>query len=189
MRIPSPCVHKPALALIATPTADLNLFAGQRCRFGCTLVMQPMIPTPSPSHQLHLSGWTYQRDVGPWRSGTTTVSQINWARGDEPYDNRPLEGGVALERAFAGGTAQRVGWYRFYFSDERWEWSPEVEQIHGYQPGTVTPTTQLALAQAPRRLRVHCGNTGRHPPKPQTVQHPPPHHHRAGRHPRHRRHR
>jgi PAS domain S-box-containing protein len=39
----------------------------------------------------------------------------------------------------------RVGWYRFYFSDERWEWSPEVEQIHGYQPGTITPTTQLVL--------------------------------------------
>jgi PAS domain S-box-containing protein len=108
--------------------------------------MQPMIPIQSPSHQLHLSGWTYQRDVGPWRSGTTTVSQIDWARGDEPYDNRPVEGGVALERAFAGGTAQRVGWYRFYFSDERWEWSPEVEQIHGYQPGTVTPTTHLVLS-------------------------------------------
>jgi PAS domain S-box-containing protein len=74
------------------------------------------------------------------------VSQIDWARGGEPYDNSPLEGGNALERAFAGGTAQRVGWYRFYFSDERWEWSPEVEQIHGYQPGTVTPTTQLVLS-------------------------------------------
>jgi PAS domain S-box-containing protein len=108
--------------------------------------MQPMIPTPSPSHQLHLSGWTYQRDVGPWRSGTTTVSQINWAREGEPYYNRPLEGVATLERAFAGGTAHRVGWYRFYFSDERWEWSPEVEQIHGYQPGTVTPTTQLVLS-------------------------------------------
>ena len=45
-----------------------------------------------------------------------------------------------------GGTPQRVGWYRFYFYDERWEWSPEVEQIHGYQPGTVTPTTRLVLS-------------------------------------------
>ena len=32
--------------------------------------------------------------------------------------------------------------------------------------------TTGAFAQASRRLRVHCGNTGRHPPKPQTVQHP-----------------
>jgi PAS domain S-box-containing protein len=39
-----------------------------------------------------------------------------------------------------------VGWYRFYFSDERWEWSPEVQQIHGYRPGTVTPTTRLVLS-------------------------------------------
>jgi hypothetical protein len=31
-----------------------------------------------------------------------------------------------------------VGWYRFYFADERWEWSSEVEQIHGYQPGEIT---------------------------------------------------
>jgi PAS fold len=74
------------------------------------------------------------------------VSQIDWVRGGEPYDSSPLESGDALERAFAGGMAQRVGWYRFYFSDERWEWSPEVEQIHGYQPGTVTPTTQLVLS-------------------------------------------
>jgi hypothetical protein len=105
-----------------------------------------MIPT-----QVRLTGCTcravtYQRDVGQWRSGRTTVSQIDWARGGEPNDNRPREGVAALARAFAGGTAQRVGWYRFYFSDERWEWSPEVEQIHGYQPGTVTPTTQLVLS-------------------------------------------
>jgi PAS domain S-box-containing protein len=39
-----------------------------------------------------------------------------------------------------------VGWYRWFFGDERWEWSPEVEQIHGYQPGTVTPTTHLVLS-------------------------------------------
>jgi PAS domain S-box-containing protein len=45
-----------------------------------------------------------------------------------------------------GGIPQRVGWYRWFFGDERWEWSPEVEQIHGYQPGTVTPTTHLVLS-------------------------------------------
>lgn len=40
---------------------------------------------------------------------------------------------------------QRVGWFRYYFDDDRWEWSPEVERMHGYQPGTVTPTTRLVL--------------------------------------------
>jgi PAS domain S-box-containing protein len=53
---------------------------------------------------------------------------------------------AALEDAFAGGTPQRVGWYRFYFDDERWEWSPEVEQIHGYEPGAASPTTALVLS-------------------------------------------
>jgi PAS domain S-box-containing protein len=51
-----------------------------------------------------------------------------------------------VERALAGGISQRVGWYRFYFADERWEWSPEVEIIHGYEPGTAAPTTQLVLS-------------------------------------------
>ena len=52
----------------------------------------------------------------------------------------------SVEQALTGGALQRVGWYRFYFADERWEWSTEVEQIHGYQPGTVTPTTELVLS-------------------------------------------
>jgi fructose-specific component phosphotransferase system IIB-like protein len=39
-----------------------------------------------------------------------------------------------------------VGWFRFYFADERWEWSPQVERIHGYEPGTVHPTTDLVLS-------------------------------------------
>jgi hypothetical protein len=51
-----------------------------------------------------------------------------------------------VTRALAGGTAQRVGGFRFYFADGRWEWSEQVQRIHGYQPGTVTPTTQLVLS-------------------------------------------
>jgi hypothetical protein len=50
-----------------------------------------------------------------------------------------------VEQALAGGIPQRVGWYRFHFADERWEWSAEVEGIHGYEPGTATPTTELIL--------------------------------------------
>jgi hypothetical protein len=51
-----------------------------------------------------------------------------------------------VEQALAGGTPQRVGWFRFYFADQRWEWSDEVQRIHGYEPGSVTPTTDLVLA-------------------------------------------
>ncbi len=43
-------------------------------------------------------------------------------------------------------TALRAGWFRFYFADERWEWSPEVDQIHGYKPGSVTVTTDLVMS-------------------------------------------
>ncbi|WP_083889380.1 PAS and ANTAR domain-containing protein [Nocardia pneumoniae] len=43
------------------------------------------------------------------------------------------------------GTPQSVGSFRFWFADQRWEWSNEVALIHGYRPGTVTPTTDLLL--------------------------------------------
>ena len=48
--------------------------------------------------------------------------------------------------AGAAGAPQRVGWFRFYFDDDRWEWSPQVERMHGYLPGSVTPTTEMILA-------------------------------------------
>ena len=41
---------------------------------------------------------------------------------------------------------ERVGAFRFYFDDQRWEWSEQVQRMHGYQPGTVTPTTELVLS-------------------------------------------
>ena len=51
-----------------------------------------------------------------------------------------------LEQALAGGAPQRAGWFRLYFDGEQWEWSPEVERLHGYEPGTVKPTTALVLS-------------------------------------------
>lgn len=53
---------------------------------------------------------------------------------------------AAVEEALAGGAPQRVGSYRFYFADQRWEWSEQVAQMHGYEPGSVTPTTDLVLS-------------------------------------------
>jgi len=58
----------------------------------------------------------------------------------DPRRNSPVE------KALTGGALERIGWYRFYFADERWEWSAEVAQIHGYDAGTVTPTTELVLS-------------------------------------------
>jgi len=57
-----------------------------------------------------------------------------------------LDGPAAeVDQAFAGAP-QRVGWFRFYFEDQRWEWSEQVQRMHGYEPGTVTPTTEIVLA-------------------------------------------
>jgi len=53
---------------------------------------------------------------------------------------------VWLQRALTGGALELIGEYRFYFDEERWEWSAEVQQLHGYEPGTVTPTTELVLS-------------------------------------------
>ena len=57
-----------------------------------------------------------------------------------------LEGHAAeVGQAFAGAP-QRVGWFSFYFEDQRWEWSEQVQRMHGYESGTVVPTTELVLA-------------------------------------------
>lgn len=51
-----------------------------------------------------------------------------------------------IEQALAGGAPQRVGWFRFYFADERWEWSPQLQRMHGYEPGEVEPPTEIVLS-------------------------------------------
>src|SRR5690348_4869001 len=43
-------------------------------------------------------------------------------------------------------SASRVGSCWFRFADRRWEWSDEVFRMHGYEPGSVTPTTELVLS-------------------------------------------
>ncbi|OBJ84302.1 transcription antitermination regulator [Mycobacterium asiaticum] len=38
-----------------------------------------------------------------------------------------------------------MGKFRYLAREDRWEWSDEVARMHGYEPGTVKPTTQLLL--------------------------------------------
>jgi hypothetical protein len=61
---------------------------------------------------------------------TTTLKSVDGTGGSTPADGPPA----------------RVGWFRFHFDDDRWEWSPEVQTMHGYVPGSVQPTTQLVLS-------------------------------------------
>jgi PAS domain S-box-containing protein len=56
------------------------------------------------------------------------------------------DGTAGVEGELAAGDPQRVGWFRLYFDDDRWEWSPQVEKMHGYRPGSATPTTEMVLA-------------------------------------------
>jgi PAS domain S-box-containing protein len=51
-----------------------------------------------------------------------------------------------VEFAMGAGEPQQVGTFRFYIDGQRWEWSENVERLHGYEPGTVTPTTELLLS-------------------------------------------
>ncbi|NNH70736.1 ANTAR domain-containing protein [Nocardia uniformis] len=55
------------------------------------------------------------------------------------------EDAQTLERVIGSGHPQSVGSFRFWYDDQQWEWSDEVAAIHGYAPGTVTPTTELLL--------------------------------------------
>jgi PAS domain S-box-containing protein len=61
-------------------------------------------------------------------------------------DLRDFEPEVASEEEIAAVSPERTGWFRFYFDDHRWVWSEQVQRLHGYEPGTVRPTTELVLS-------------------------------------------
>lgn len=49
-------------------------------------------------------------------------------------------------RALTPSTGHLTGRYRYNLATQRWWWSDETFQIHGFQPGDVVPTTTLVLA-------------------------------------------
>jgi hypothetical protein len=55
-----------------------------------------------------------------------------------------------------------VGGFRFWFAGERWEWSDEVARMHGYEPGSVVPTTKLLLSHKHPEDREHVQDLLRH---------------------------
>ncbi|WP_407812584.1 hypothetical protein, partial [Staphylococcus aureus] len=68
-------------------------------------------------------------------------------------DNENSDG--ALEPTSERGAPQRVGGFRYHRHGDRWQWSGAVARIHGYTPGTVTPTTELILSHKPPDDRPH----------------------------------
>ncbi|MGY4103184.1 PAS and ANTAR domain-containing protein [Nocardia sp. R16R-3T] len=65
----------------------------------------------------------------------------------------------ALDRVIGAGKPQNVGTFRFWFADQRWEWSDEVALLHGYEPGTVVPTTELLLEHKHPEDRAQVADT------------------------------
>jgi hypothetical protein len=57
--------------------------------------------------------------------------------------------------ASGGAGRLNVGTIRFWFLGQRWEWSDEVARMHGYEPGTVVPTTKLLLSHKHPEDRAH----------------------------------
>jgi PAS domain S-box-containing protein len=78
-------------------------------------------------------------------------------------DDQPLQRvapGVAgelsvVDLVIGTGEPQRVGRFKFFLDEQRWEWSDAVARIHGYEPGTVVPTTELLLQHKHPDDRAH----------------------------------
>jgi PAS domain S-box-containing protein len=68
----------------------------------------------------------------------------------QPRDGALYPHGSKSRRKKALTDSERVGNFRFYIDGQRWEWSENVERLHGYEPGTVTPTTDLILSHKHR---------------------------------------
>ncbi|NUS45356.1 MAG: ANTAR domain-containing protein [Mycobacteriaceae bacterium] len=55
-----------------------------------------------------------------------------------------------------------VGTFRFWYADQRWEWSDELARLHGYRPGQVVPTTELLLSHKHPDDRAQVADTIAH---------------------------
>ncbi|PPJ24706.1 antitermination regulator [Nocardia nova] len=55
----------------------------------------------------------------------------------------PLE---PLTNALGARPCENVGWFRFWFADQRWEWSDEAAQMYGYPSADTEPTTDLLIS-------------------------------------------
>jgi ANTAR domain/PAS fold len=79
------------------------------------------------------------------------VRRPNSAGATKPTQTRIEQTGAAQ----AGAEYLNVGSFRFWFAGERWEWSDEVARMHGYEPGSVAPTTKLLLSHKHPEDRAH----------------------------------
>lgn len=62
------------------------------------------------------------------------------ARLSTGWQDHPMVEGIAEERS------SPTGRFTYDVATGKWDWDDEVYRIHGYQPGSVQPTTELVLA-------------------------------------------
>lgn len=85
--------------------------------------------------------------------------------GETPSTAQVLVGSIGpetvrpAEEVLGAGRSQSAGTFRFWLADQRWEWSDEVAIIHGYEPGTVRPSTELLLSHKHPDDREQVANT------------------------------
>ena len=87
---------------------------------------------------------------GAWRGMIANVQHKPNGAGTPP-DGKPLTAAMAS----IAGENLNVGAFRFWFIGQRWEWSDEVARMHGYEPGSVQPTTELMLSHKHPDDRAH----------------------------------
>ncbi|WP_129788374.1 PAS and ANTAR domain-containing protein [Promicromonospora panici] len=69
----------------------------------------------------------------------TTAPSADRSAGQPSLENR-------LEQALASGAKPPVGRYQLDLAAGTWEWSDEVYEMHGFEPGEIVPTTPLILS-------------------------------------------
>jgi hypothetical protein len=74
------------------------------------------------------------------RTPTERASAPGFNTGTDGYVPQPLD------KALLGGAPQRVGRFQYHYDTDTWTWSDTVARIHGYEPGSVQPTTELVLS-------------------------------------------
>ncbi len=84
--------------------------------------------------------WDDAKVRQPKSAGATKPIQTGNQQRDEPQ---------------AAAEYLNVGSFHFWFAGERWEWSDEVARMHGYEPGSVVPTTKLLLSHKHPEDRAH----------------------------------
>ena len=109
-------------------------------------------PTPGRPAQLPRNRPTTlnssaMRSVRVSTTDITSVTELVFPTGSlgGTYSSKGVgEGIITVEQPAPGWPL--AGSFKYDAREDRWEWSDEVAVMHGYEPGTVTPTTELVLS-------------------------------------------